>query len=139
MTRKVIRILDWSMPKEPVVKSGPYRKQGARTCRITSYNVCYTKLLRPRKGETTWRETVDREVLATRAGVGLCDVTTLGKVDVQGADAGEFLNRIYANAMGSLKVGMVRYGLMLREDGHAYDDGTCARLAEDHYVRNNFV
>ncbi len=88
----------------------------------------------PRKGETHWRETVDREVLATRAGVGLCDVTTLGKVDVQGADAGEFLNRIYANAMGSLKVGMVRYGLMLREDGHAYDDGTCARLAEDHYV-----
>ncbi|QUS37149.1 sarcosine oxidase subunit alpha family protein [Falsirhodobacter algicola] len=88
----------------------------------------------PRPGETTWRETVDREVLATRAGVGLCDVTTLGKVDVQGADAGEFLNRVYANAMGSLKVGMVRYGLMLREDGHAYDDGTCARLAEDHYV-----
>lgn len=88
----------------------------------------------PRKGEKTWRETVDREVLATRAGVGLCDVTTLGKVDVQGADAGEFLNRVYANAMGSLKVGMVRYGLMLREDGYAYDDGTCARLAEDHYV-----
>ncbi|MCE5974768.1 sarcosine oxidase subunit alpha family protein [Sinirhodobacter sp. WL0062] len=88
----------------------------------------------PRAGETTWRETVDREVLATRAGVGLCDVTTLGKVDVQGADAGEFLNRLYANAMASLKVGMVRYGLMLREDGHAYDDGTCARLAEDHYV-----
>ncbi|AOZ68866.1 sarcosine oxidase subunit alpha [Rhodobacter xanthinilyticus] len=88
----------------------------------------------PRPGEKTWRETVDREVLATRAGVGLCDVTTLGKVDVQGADAGEFLDRLYANAMKSLKVGMVRYGLMLREDGHAYDDGTCARLAEDHYV-----
>ncbi|WP_376870934.1 sarcosine oxidase subunit alpha family protein [Albirhodobacter sp. R86504] len=88
----------------------------------------------PRKGETHWRETVDREVLATRAGVGLCDVTTLGKVDVQGADAGKFLNRIYANAMGSLKVGMVRYGLMLREDGQAFDDGTCARLSDDHYV-----
>jgi sarcosine oxidase subunit alpha len=88
----------------------------------------------PQKGETTWRETVDREVLAVRSGVGLCDVTTLGKVDVQGADAGEFLNRIYANMMGTLKVGKVRYGLMLREDGHAYDDGTCARLGEDHYV-----
>jgi heterotetrameric sarcosine oxidase alpha subunit len=88
----------------------------------------------PRPGETHWRETVDREVLATRAGVGLCDVTTLGKVDVQGADAAEFLNRIYCNAMASLKVGMVRYGLMLREDGHAFDDGTCARLAEDHFV-----
>ncbi|ARC35240.1 sarcosine oxidase subunit alpha family protein (plasmid) [Paracoccus yeei] len=88
----------------------------------------------PRKGETTWRRTVDREVLATRAGVGICDVTTLGKVDVQGADAGEFLDRVYANAMKSLKVGMVRYGLMLREDGFAWDDGTCARLAEDQYV-----
>ncbi|MBW6418481.1 sarcosine oxidase subunit alpha family protein [Celeribacter sp. PS-C1] len=88
----------------------------------------------PRAGETTWRETVDREVLAVRSGVGLCDVTTLGKVDVQGADAGEFLNRMYSNMMGTLKVGMVRYGLMLREDGHAYDDGTCARMAEDHYV-----
>ena len=88
----------------------------------------------PRAGETHWRQTVDREVLATRAGVGLCDVTTLGKIDVQGADAGLFLDRIYANAMASLKVGMVRYGLMLREDGHAYDDGTCARLGETHYV-----
>lgn len=88
----------------------------------------------PQKGETHWRQSVDREVLATRKGVGICDVTTLGKVDVQGADAAEFLDRLYCNAMKSLKVGMVRYGLMLREDGHAYDDGTCARLAEDHYV-----
>ena len=87
-----------------------------------------------RPGETHWRQSVDREVLATRKGVGICDVTTLGKIDVQGADAGAFLDRIYANPMASLKVGMVRYGLMLREDGHAYDDGTCARLAEDHYV-----
>ncbi len=88
----------------------------------------------PRPGEIHWRETVDREARAVRAGVGICDVTTLGKVDVQGADAGEFLNRLYSNMMGTLAVGRVRYGLMLREDGHAYDDGTCARLAEDHYV-----
>ncbi|MEP3634009.1 MAG: sarcosine oxidase subunit alpha family protein [Shimia thalassica] len=88
----------------------------------------------PKDGESHWRETVDREVLAVRSGVGLCDVTTLGKVDVQGADAGEFLNRLYANMIATLPVGKVRYGLMLREDGHAYDDGTCARLAEDHYV-----
>ncbi|TPE51720.1 sarcosine oxidase subunit alpha family protein [Amaricoccus solimangrovi] len=88
----------------------------------------------PRPGETEWRQSVDREVLAVRSGVGLCDVTTLGKVDVQGADAGAFLDRLYCNAMASLKVGMVRYGLMLREDGQAWDDGTCARLAEDHYV-----
>ena len=88
----------------------------------------------PRAGETHWRETVDREALSTRTGVGVCDVTTLGKIDVQGADAGEYLNRIYANAMLSLKVGTVRYGLMLREDGQAFDDGSCARLGDDHYV-----
>lgn len=88
----------------------------------------------PQPGETNWRETVDREVLATRASVGLCDVTTLGKVDVQGADAGEFINRLYCNGFKTLKVGMVRYGLMLREDGLAMDDGTCARLSDDHFV-----
>jgi sarcosine oxidase subunit alpha len=88
----------------------------------------------PQKGETHWRETVDREVLATRNSVGICDVTTLGKIDVQGADAAEFLNKIYANGFAKLPVGKVRYGLMLREDGIAYDDGTAARLAEDHFV-----
>ncbi|ESY12727.1 MULTISPECIES: sarcosine oxidase subunit alpha family protein [unclassified Mesorhizobium] len=88
----------------------------------------------PRQGETHWRQSVDRETKAVRSAVGLCDVSTLGKVDVQGADAGEFLNRLYSNVMNTLKVGRVRYGLMLREDGFAYDDGTCARLAEDHYV-----
>ncbi|MCO6051798.1 sarcosine oxidase subunit alpha family protein [Mesorhizobium sp. RP14(2022)] len=87
-----------------------------------------------RPGETHWRQSVDREVLAARKGVGICDVTTLGKVDVQGADAAEFLDRLYCNAMKSLKTGMVRYGLMLREDGQAWDDGTCARLGETHYV-----
>ena len=51
----------------------------------------------PRAGETTWRESVDREVLATRKSVGVCDVTTLGKVDVQGTDAAAFLNKIYCN------------------------------------------
>ncbi|GAA0296368.1 sarcosine oxidase subunit alpha family protein [Rhodovulum strictum] len=88
----------------------------------------------PRPGETHWRQSVDREVTATRAGVGLCDVTTLGKIDVQGRDAAAFLDRIYANTMSTLAVGRVRYGVMLREDGIAYDDGTCARLAEDHFV-----
>ena len=66
--------------------------------------------------------------------VGVCDVTTLGKIDVQGTDAAEFLNRIYCNGFGKLPVGKTRYGLMLREDGIAMDDGTAARLAEDHFV-----
>ena len=88
----------------------------------------------PKPGETTWRESVDREVLATRKSVGICDVTTLGKIDVQGADAAEFLNKIYCNGFAKLAVGKTRYGLMLREDGVAMDDGTAGRLAEDHFV-----
>jgi len=88
----------------------------------------------PQQGETHWRQSVDREVRATRGSVGICDVTTLGKIDVQGADAADFLNRVYANAFAKLPVGKTRYGLMLREDGIAMDDGTTARLAEDHFV-----
>jgi sarcosine oxidase subunit alpha len=88
----------------------------------------------PKTGETHWRESVDREVLQTRKSVGICDVTTLGKIDIQGRDAGKFLNRVYCNMFSSLKVGMVRYGLMLREDGIAMDDGTTARLSENHFV-----
>lgn len=88
----------------------------------------------PRVGETTWRESVDREVLATRKSVGVCDVTTLGKIDVQGTDAAAFLNIIYCNGFAKLAVGKTRYGLMLREDGIAMDDGTAGRLAEDHFV-----
>ncbi|MEN8896746.1 MAG: 2Fe-2S iron-sulfur cluster-binding protein, partial [Yoonia sp.] len=68
----------------------------------------------PQAGETHWRESVDREVLATRNSVGVCDVTTLGKVDVQGTDAADFLNKIYCNGFAKLAVGKVRYGLMLR-------------------------
>ncbi len=88
----------------------------------------------PLDGETHWRESVDREVTQTRNSVGICDVTTLGKIDIQGRDAGEFLDRVYANTFGTLAVGKVRYGLMLREDGIVMDDGTTARLAEHQYV-----
>ena len=88
----------------------------------------------PIEGENHWRQSVDREVLAVRMSVGICDVTTLGKIDVQGADAAEFLNHIYCNGFAKLPVGKTRYGLMLREDGLAMDDGTAARLAEDHFV-----
>jgi methylglutamate dehydrogenase subunit C len=88
----------------------------------------------PRGGETGWLESVDREVRAVRAGVGVCDVSTLGKIDVQGADALKFLEHVYANSLASLKVGRARYGLMLREDGFVFDDGTVARLAENRFV-----
>ena len=88
----------------------------------------------PRPGETTWRQACDREVNMTRAAVGVCDVSTLGKIDIQGPDAGAFLDFVYTNMFSTLKVGRVRYGLMLREDGHVMDDGTTARLGETHYV-----
>ncbi len=88
----------------------------------------------PRPGETHWRQSVDREVLATRKSVGICDVTTLGKIDIQGTDAGAFLDRAYCNTFSSLAVGKCRYGLMLREDGMVFDDGTTARMGEHEYV-----
>ena len=88
----------------------------------------------PRSGETHWRQSVDREVAQTRSSVGVCDVTTLGKIDIQGKDAAAFLNKIYANGFAKLPVGKTRYGLMLREDGIAMDDGTTARLSEHHFV-----
>ncbi len=88
----------------------------------------------PIEGETHWRQSVDREVRQTRASVGVCDCTTLGKIDVQGTDAATFLNKIYCNGFAKLAVGKTRYGLMLREDGIAMDDGTAGRLAEDHFV-----
>lgn len=88
----------------------------------------------PRANETHWRQSVDREVLATRKSVGICDVTTLGKIDIQGTDAGTFLDKVYANTFSTLAVGKCRYGLMLREDGIVFDDGTTARLGEHEYV-----
>ncbi|TCR91857.1 sarcosine oxidase subunit alpha family protein [Rhizobium sp. BK376] len=87
----------------------------------------------PRAGEKTWRESVDREVLNVRANVGICDVSTLGKIEVFGTDAAEFLNRLYTNAFLKLSVGKARYGLMLREDGFVFDDGTTSRLSENHF------
>ncbi|MCB1500092.1 MAG: sarcosine oxidase subunit alpha family protein [Bauldia sp.] len=87
----------------------------------------------PEAGETDWLESVTREVKGTRERVGVCDVSTLGKIDVQGPDAGTFLDRVYANTFSTLPVGKARYGLMLREDGFVLDDGTTARLGEEHY------
>ncbi len=87
----------------------------------------------PRDGETDWLASVNREVQTVRHAVGFCDVSTLGKIDVQGADAAEFLDRLYINTISSLAVGKARYGVMLREDGFVLDDGTVSRLAGDRF------
>ena len=78
-------------------------------------------------------EASKREAENVRKNVGVCDVTTLGKIDVKGPDAVEFLNRVYTNAWLKLPVGKARYGVMLREDGIVMDDGTTTRISENHY------
>ena len=88
----------------------------------------------PGPGESNWFEPTCREVKAVRSAVGLCDVSTLGKIDVQGPDALKFIERLYANNFATLAVGRARYGIMLREDGFMFDDGTVARLAEHRYL-----
>ena len=84
-------------------------------------------------GSETLFEASKREAKNVRENVGICDVTTLGKIDIKGPDAAEFLNRVYTNAWMKLPVGKARYGLMLREDGIVMDDGTTTRISENHY------
>ena len=87
----------------------------------------------PRDGEDVTAAS-RREAAAVRGSVGMVDVSTLGRIDIQGPDAADLLNRLYINGWSTLAVGKVRYGIMLREDGMVFDDGTTARLADDHYV-----
>jgi len=92
--------------------------------------------LRPRyykQDNETLFEASKREATNVRKNVGVCDVTTLGKIDIKGPDAVELLNRAYTNAWLKLPVGKARYGVMLREDGIVMDDGTTTRISENHY------
>ena len=84
-------------------------------------------------GETVEQAYV-REARATRESAGIVDVSTLGKIAVQGPDAAEFLDRVYTNIFSTLPVGKARYGLMLREDGLAFDDGTTWRLGDHDFL-----
>jgi sarcosine oxidase subunit alpha len=92
---------------------------------------------RPRffpRGDEDMDAAVLRECAAARTKVAVMDATTLGKIDIQGPDAGEFLNRIYTNAFAKLAVGSCRYGVMCRADGMVFDDGVTTRLAEDRFL-----
>ena len=86
------------------------------------------------KDNETMHDAVQRESKAARESAGILDASTLGKIDIQGTDASEFLNRIYTNAWSKLAIGKCRYGLMLNEDGMVYDDGVTTRLSENHYI-----
>ncbi|MES5820582.1 sarcosine oxidase subunit alpha family protein [Streptomyces sp. RG80] len=87
----------------------------------------------PQAGEDM-EAAVLRECRATRESVGFMDASTLGKIDVQGPDAGVFLDLLYTNMMSTLKVGMIRYGVMCRPDGMVFDDGTVIRVAPERFL-----
>jgi sarcosine oxidase subunit alpha len=87
----------------------------------------------PLDGESI-EQALERECLAVRNAVGAMDASTLGKIEVVGTDAPAFLDRMYTNRMSNLKVGGIRYGLMLGLDGMVLDDGVAMRLAEDRYL-----
>ena len=86
----------------------------------------------PRDGESM-DEAVLRECAAARTGVAVMDATTLGKIDIQGPDAGIFLDRVYTNMFSTLKVGSCRYGVMCRADGMVFDDGVTSRIGEQRF------
>jgi len=85
------------------------------------------------RGGEQMGDAIAREVRAVRGNLGICDVSTLGKIDVQGPDAAKFLDRVYCNTFSTLPAGRARYGLMLREDGIVMDDGTTSRLSEHRF------
>jgi len=136
------------VPVRLAALAGGHRGRHFRPTRQTSANGVAKKLgarlmttgqwLRPQwyaqTGETKWLDTVSREAVATRKSVGICDVSTLGKIDVQGEDAAAFLDRVYINNMAEVALNKTRYGVMLRQDGFVLDDGTAARFAHDHFV-----
>ena len=87
----------------------------------------------PRPGEDM-ESAIRRECLAVRRGAGLLDASTLGKIDLQGADVVTLLDRVYTNGWKNLAIGQCRYGVMLKDDGMVFDDGVTARLGENHYL-----
>ena len=118
----------------PERKTTSHAAVTARGAPMVEAGLWYRPSYLPLPGETHWRDSCDREVAMVRNGVGVVDVSTLGKIEIFGPDAGAFLDFLYTNMFSTLKPGRVRYGLMLREDGHVMDDGTTARLGERHYM-----
>ncbi|WP_367718638.1 sarcosine oxidase subunit alpha family protein [Nitratireductor sp. GISD-1A_MAKvit] len=105
-------------------------EQGAK---MTPADLWHRPLVYANAGETVEQAYI-REAAAVRRSVGIVDVSTLGKIAVKGPDAAAFLDRVYTNTFSTLKVGKARYGLMLREDGIVFDDGTTWRLGDTDYL-----
>jgi sarcosine oxidase subunit alpha len=107
-----------------------HREHGARFVNASLWKRPHSY---PRQGESG-DDAANREAKNVRANVGLVDVSTLGKIEIQGRDAAELLNRVYINRWDTLTVGRCRYGVMLRDDGMVLDDGTTSRLGPTHYL-----
>ncbi len=117
----------------PLAHTPSHVAQMALGAKMEPYGGWLRSAYLPRPGESE-DQAIAREVNAVRSGVGLFDASTLGKIEVKGPDAAEFLQRMYVNGVRNLKVGKCRYGLMLNEHGIVYDDGVFARLADDHFL-----
>ena len=124
--RDIDRLFD---PVRTTRMDGWHRKAGAKFEHVGQWMRAWYY---PQSDETM-EEAVQREVKAARQNVGILDASTLGKIDIKGPDAAEFLERVYTNGWKKLAVGKCRYGLMLKEDGMVMDDGVTTRLAEDHF------
>jgi sarcosine oxidase subunit alpha len=118
---------------QPLRRLPTHERQAAAGAVFEEYGDWLRPAYYPRAGESA-HAAEQREALAVRQAVGLFEGSPLGKIEVVGPDAAEFLDRIYANTMSTLKVGRARYGLMLNELGVVFDDGVTLRLADDRFL-----
>jgi sarcosine oxidase subunit alpha len=119
---------------QPERRTPMHKVQGDSGAKWLDVGVWKRAWYHPANSEETLGEAYVREATAVRETVGLVDVTTLGKIAVQGPDAAEFLNRVYVNGFGKLPVMKCRYGVMLRDDGIVFDDGVTWRLGENEFM-----
>ena len=117
----------------PVQRSPLFACHEQLGARFEDYGAWRRPRVYPRNGESE-QQAVTREAVAARTSVAVFDGSPLGKIEVFGPDAAEFLNRVYINNVTSLKTGRARYGLMLNENSIIIDDGIFARLADEHYL-----
>jgi sarcosine oxidase subunit alpha len=118
---------------EPVRRSAMHDWHAAHGARFVDAGLWKRPHSYPRPGESE-DDAANREARNVRENAGIVDVSTLGKIELQGRDVAEFLNRVYINRWDNLQVGRCRYGVMLREDGIVRDDGTTSRLDTTHYL-----
>jgi sarcosine oxidase subunit alpha len=118
---------------EPTRRTAMHGWHSQRGCRFVNAGLWKRPHSYPQPGETE-DDAALREARNVRQNVGVVDVSTLGKIELQGRDVAQFLDRIYCNRFDNLQVNRCRYGVMLREDGFVRDDGTTSRLDTTHYL-----